>query len=238
MKNLPLLITLIFGINTLTLADTNPHYKLTAGMGTGVCEAYLKHLNALPANESPPTCGVKLSPKYQDIKLPKFELLDWKEHLELIYQLEKFLYISSEENYKNLSFDEWKQVYLGRIKSGEFRPQLRRGKAVLNEMGSEVVIDYDRRVGDCDKNSKYGGYSGSRYFVLIDGQDSKVDLIESLRTHMIIFRGRAFFMSHRDPYQWGGEIYKVNPSWSGKDPNERRYVLDTERDICQYRLTK
>jgi hypothetical protein len=237
MKILTLLLSLLFCANTQALAATKPRFKLTAGMGTGVCEAYLKHLNALPANESPPICEVKLSPKYRDIKLPQFELLDWKEHLELIYKLETTTYLPSEIIPKKLSFDDWKPDYLERVKSGEFKPQLRRGKATLNELGSENVIEYDRRISDCDKNSKYGG-GGSSYFVLIDGEHARLELIHYLPTRMIVFRGRSFFVNHYPDVSWSAEIYKAHPSWPGKDPNERRYVLDISYDICRLRLTK
>ena len=170
MKTSTLLILLLFCANTQALAATTSRYKLTAGMGTGVCEAYLKHLNALPATEAPPTCEVKLSPKYQNIKLPQFELLDWKQHLELIFRIEQLLYrqVPKDQALKKLSFDDWKKIYLKRVAVGELRPQLQRGKAKLNERGTEIILEYDRRVGDCNKDSKHLGYSGPRYFVLID----------------------------------------------------------------------
>jgi len=238
MKKFTGLLTLLFCASTMTLAATTPsRYKLTAGMGTGVCEAYLKHLNALAINESPPTCEVKLSPKYRDIKLPAFELLDWKEHLELIYKLETTPYVESEGNPKKLSFDEWKPAYLERVKSGVYKPQLRRGKATLNELGPENVIEYDRRVSDCDKNSKYGG-GGSSYFVLIDGEHSRLEMVHYAPSRMIVFRGHSFFVNHYPDSIWSAEIYKVYPNFLGKDPKDRRYGLDTDRDICQYRLTK
>jgi len=70
---------------------TDPGKNCMPGNGYGVCEAYLKHLNAMPSERGLNGCVVWRDPARMDFTLPKWEPLDVLQHLDWIYQMEKFI---------------------------------------------------------------------------------------------------------------------------------------------------
>jgi len=220
-------------------SSANARYKLVAGKGYSVCEAYLKHLNALPPEEPPPTCEIKLSPQYKNFRLPDWETLDWKKHLDWVFQLEQHLYVPTphDDALKRLSFTEWKKNYLARVESGRLKPGLRRAKVALNEHGPEIVLDYDRRLGGCGESprSAYGADGGSHYFVVVGGVPAQFELIAGWRqtSHMVLFGDRAYFMLFGGtPGLWEADVYTVFPRMPEPYPGAPRYIM--QEKTCRY----
>lgn len=222
-------------------SDVGARYKLVAGKGYSVCEAYLKHLNALSPEESPPVCKIKLSPQYKNFRFPKWEELNWKAHLDSIFQMEQHLYVATahDEALKQLSFSEWQKSYLARVENGILKPGLRRAQVTLNERGPETMLEYDRRLGSCDETppSPYGADSGPHYFVAIEGVPPRFELIAGWRqtSHMILFGGRAYFMIFEGaPGLWEATMLTVYPRMPEPYPGASRYNMNDQTRTCRY----
>jgi hypothetical protein len=242
------LLSLLLAPLIATAADAKSssagaRYKLVAGKGYSVCEGYLKHLNSLSPEEPPPICEIKLSPQYKNFRFPEWETLDWKEHLDWIYQIEQHLYHATahDEALKRLNFAEWQVSYLARAESGRLKPRLRRAQVTLNERGPETMLDYDRRLGGCEESppSPYGADGGSHYFVVIEGVPPRFERIESLTSHMILFGGRAYFMFFDRYGAWEADMYTVHPLAPEPYPGAPRYVMNPNYGkTCRYLPSK
>jgi hypothetical protein len=240
MKQLSLILVTLLCSVAITAHAAQPRYKLVAGKGYSVCEAYLKHLNVLSVKESPPVCEVKLSPQFKNFRFPEWEALDWQGHLDWIYQLEQLLYHANadDEALKRLGFPDWQKNYLARVDSGELKPRLRRAQVTLNERGSETILDYDRRVGSCDESppSQFGADGGSHYFVVVNGAPLRFELIAGWpqTSHMILFNGRAYFMDFEQYGPWSLTMHTVYPLAPEPHPGAPRYNMNGFNNICSY----
>ncbi len=156
-----------------------PRFRVTEGKGWTVCESYVRFLNSLPESEPPPLCHLKLSP---DLKEPDWEELDIRNHLELVYSIEKShaekLRVPSEYYPPVDNFDHWKSIVEQQISTGEASPRLRRVRLALVE-GSpvETILAYEKDRNSCDKEVKKKGYAfyGSRTSLFIwNEQEQKI----------------------------------------------------------------
>jgi hypothetical protein len=232
-----------------TSTATPPRFKLTAGMGYRVCEAYLKHLNAIPRDEGPPVCDLKLSPKLKNISLPDWKEIDWRQHLDWMYFMDRnwLSGIAADPKVQKQSFEEWQQQFAGQIESGERKPRLRRATVTLNEHGPETVFEYDTGKGVCTptaptKRNVPGGYS---YFMLreVDGKRT-IELIESGWKHLLLFENRPFFVGISgdgtgNPPFWHAYAYTVHPKAPEAYPGQRKYqVSPYSGKLCHFVMNK
>lgn len=231
-------------------AKEAPRYKLVAGSGYGVCESYLKHLNALPKEEPPLTCEVKFAPQYKDFTEPAWEVLDWQKHLEWIRLIElRLLYIRPVEQEKmaKLTFDEWAKVFRQKVGAEGLSPRLRRTQVILNERGAETVIAYDRDMRECERDRARGIRSlegGSRYFVFTDGSPPKFYEVfgaggTAYPSHLRLFKDKAHFMRVY-PESWSLEVVTAFPNLSsilGPENGDNTHV-HSAKHICRYQLRK
>ena len=65
-------------------------YELVKGKGVEVCEAYARNLNSFHPSE-PMLCDRPVSPRFKDLRKPKWERLDFDRNLELIVTVDKLL---------------------------------------------------------------------------------------------------------------------------------------------------
>jgi len=230
-------------------ATSSARFKLVAGQGYTVCEAYLKHLNALPKEEPPPVCEVKLSHKYRNLSLPEWEMLEWRDHLDWIHLMELNLSRQNpaDDALRKLTFAEWEKTYLDRVEKGELKPRLRRTKVTLNARGPEVLFAYDQDVNRCEygqRNYKYAS-GGSFIFGFVESYPAQFRTIgghggTALYTHMLIYQQRPYFVHvEQHNFRWEASMYKVMPPLP---PNISEasgdYVMNSLNSNCRYLLNK
>lgn len=232
--------------STLGAAEVVPslnaaRFSLVAGNGYSVCEAYLKHLNAQPAEAPPPLCRVALSPQFKNFREPRWEALDWKTHLDWLYEMENIL---PPRGVEKPAFEPWKSDYMSRVDRGELAPRLRKADVVLNSKGVETVIGYDRNPGQCEVSQQkyFQGRGGSYYFVLIDGTPQKFDDIGGkygtrAESHLLIYGGRARFIHVSDgkPFPW--EMNLATTHHLLPDASRSIGYVMAETNICRYCLS-
>ena len=128
-----------------------PRYILQSGRGWGVCEAYVKFLNAMPAGEDPPLCDKKVR-HVPGTSEPAWEELDIETHLSVVHQIELLLGIGRIAPAPLQDFDLWKQQFRERIKAQSQAPRLRRVRLALVPDGPiETLLSYDQDVKLCKK---------------------------------------------------------------------------------------
>jgi uncharacterized protein YecT (DUF1311 family) len=225
-----------------------PRYRLVAGMGYSVCEAYLKHLNAFPPDAPPMICNVRPNPKFSDITQPKWEELSVEDNLSLIYAAELLLppYYKWQYKYREPpkpfpSYEEWKAGFDARVKAGKISPRLYRTRLALNERGPETLIGYEPEPDLCEHNlHKYNSATGDgpHIFVLNDDPEEPLKHIgvgSDLRASVLMSKGRPFFAwgASHNPKTWTLELYAVFSKMRSDVPKE--YGLGPR---CEYRFSK
>ncbi len=179
-----------------------PRYRIVLGNGTGVCDAYLKHLNAFPPEEPAMLCERKINPAFSDFKKPEWEEIDPWQHLDWVYEIDYLLNFpnhTNEDYYgyrlegkKALSFEDWREDYEQRTRGSGIKPRLYRASLPM-EFWQEppvkkpwpalttqprVWLAYDQGFDRCidAKSEKHALVSGGLYnaFVL-DESAQKVD---------------------------------------------------------------
>ena len=93
-------------------ARAQPRYSLKSGSGWAVCEAYVKFLNAMPANEGPPLCDMKFK-RVPGMREPDWEELNIAAHLPVVHQIELLLGIGHFTPAPDQDFDRWKEQGVG-----------------------------------------------------------------------------------------------------------------------------
>jgi uncharacterized protein len=149
------------------LSTTLPRYTFIYGKGWGVCEAYIKLLNATPANEEPPICDLKLD-RVPGMREPDWEVLDVWQNLPLVHQIE--LLLGRGDPAPDRDLERWKAQLRARIDEQGQKPRLRRVRMALVsekyfEVGAaeaggprriptgqvETVLAYDFDLNRCDR---------------------------------------------------------------------------------------
>jgi hypothetical protein len=96
-------------------------------------------------------------------------------------------------------------------------------------------------LGGCEESPPppYGAEGGSNYFVVIEGAPLRFELIESLPLHMILFGGRAYFMSFERYGAWEARMYTVYPLMPEPYPGAPRYNMNPNfGKTCRYLPSK
>ena len=125
---------------------------MTSGRGWGVCESYVKFLNAMPVGEEdPPLCDNKFE-RVPGMREPDWKELDIASHLPVVHQIELLLGIGRITPAPARDFDLWKQQFRQRTESQGQAPRLRRVRLALVPGGEvETVLSYDQDVKLCEK---------------------------------------------------------------------------------------
>jgi len=177
---------------TLVNARATRRYRMTAGFGYTVCEAFLKNVNAFPITEPPMVCDVKIHPQHGQFKKVEWEELPIKDYVQLAYEAELQLPMSRASH---PSFESWSTEFLGQVDRNEIVPWLRRTRLALNERGPETLISYERDSAECAKY-KLGG--GGHIFVRREEPKVKLEPIKGavgsdLGADILVYRGKPFF---------------------------------------------
>lgn len=192
--------------------STQLRFRFCAGVGDGctqpgrgytVCERFLQMINALPSNEPPPVCEIKLPPSITDFALPMWEDMPIAENMRLIYDMEmhrlnnagrvptewKQYYpdehwktwdrFSEPKAWRRVPYDIWLAHYRARMDRGEIAPRLRRVRAVLNENGPETLITYEWIPGGdaehCHRNlGTYVANGGSHIYLITEDAEQPI----------------------------------------------------------------
>lgn len=147
-----------------------------SGKGYTVCETYLKHLNKL---SEPPKCEAPVPPGFTE---PEWEEVDFMQHLDWAYQIAKKQWRPEVE----MSFEEWKSLFLKDIASGQISPQMRKTQVRPLVGESVTLLAFTDNLLGCTKpgdnrfnNSSKPWYGiGFLYFTLKDDPTEPLRVIE------------------------------------------------------------
>jgi hypothetical protein len=217
MKQVSLILVTLLCSVAITSHAAQPRYKMVAGKGYGVCEAYLKHLNAFPPTEPPMICEHKINPKFKDISEPKWEELDIASNMKLVYEADiqrQLLWVNNPAttrfNNPKPDYETWRNAFEEKLKKEHLKPRLRRTTVTIhrypnvNIPGNPIVtiIAYEPDLNLCQQEKANSvGYApdggGAHMFVL--GVDPASPLIPfngiaaANRFQILVHRGQAFF---------------------------------------------
>jgi hypothetical protein len=180
------------------------------GRGFSVCEAYLKHLNAMPEDwqQKHGACVPWIDPARGDFTLPDWQPLDIRAHLPWIYEMTR--YVSPSD--ANLPpFEEWRGLYEGKIQRGEISPILKRVRVeLIKGAGLETLLKYhdgDPVMSGCKDDGSLGpNETREEVFLLRDEAGTPtIEEIDGLLsfTDMLLFRGQPVFF-HQHDHSKGG----------------------------------
>lgn len=178
----------------------------SSGRGYSVCEAYLKHLNAMPFESPGNGCRPWLDPDRHDFKLPNWEVLDVRKHLDWIYEMEQRVWYGTHP--PTPGFEAWKHEWLGKLDQQMLHPRLKRSRLVLDAtVGEEELVAYDRgdwqgcRDGRLTVNDGNGIYvSGYSLFISRDGGRRFLQVVsgaDASRGDVVLFGGKPFWLTYR-----------------------------------------
>jgi hypothetical protein len=137
-------------------------FVIVQGKGTTVCEAYLKHLQALPADKTPPRCEFWFDPQRSDFTSPDWEELDVLKNLDLVRKIEviqeqklidqmprRFLDLPS------ASQEEWRARFETLIDNGTIQPTLRRAQIPIPDAVTKLLYGYARHSKQCPATTEW-----------------------------------------------------------------------------------
>lgn len=220
MKNLVIVSALLAACATPIAHAEKPRYTLPSGKGWAICEAYLKLLNATPANEEVPTCDLKLK-RVSGMREPDWEELDIAQNLETVHQIEVLLGVGHIDPAPEKDFERWKIQREARIKANEEKPRLRRTHLALVPGGPvETVFTYDFDTQLCEKEVHKAYHRiparaelGEPNFFIYDEVKKKVSgssyWTTMARGSLELFQGKPYFLNLTfgwDGYSAAGRI--------------------------------
>lgn len=141
-----------------------PTYKLIVGKGYTVCEAYLRNLQAFGPDERDPLCDPRPHPSLKEFSEPAWEPMDVSRNLELVYQAEMSWGIYRAHPERQPPYEQWRQEFEAKIKSGEIHPKLKRARIEFIKGKPETVMAYARNNDRCEAEVAEQGYSDSMGF--------------------------------------------------------------------------
>lgn len=170
-----------------------------------VCDAYLKHLNTLPADKPVNGCRPWINPAWKDFTLPDWEVLVVRAHLDWIYEMEQRIFYDTHP--PTPDFDTWRREWLDKVDAGELHPRLKRTRlALAPEVGEEEIVAYDsggtRSCKDGEPGSEiadkaaivFGGYS---LFVRRVGSQSVMKKISTAYGgDVVLFAGKPYWSNY------------------------------------------
>lgn len=212
------------------------------GQGYAVCEAYLKYLNARPAEAPLPTCEVPFDPR-TGFSRPQWKELEISGHLGWVYEIDKFLKKDAPLKMvadPALGVDAWRKAYEAKIKSGEIAPRLRSAILTLNNRGPVTVLAYEKDVRKCAGSvaHNWAYENGAVHFVLRDNPDKPLQPIEGyIGTHLpaeiLIYRQRPYFFWISGGWGWDMGISLVWDDLPGGYQSEEY----SSGSRCEFELT-
>lgn len=230
---------------------SSPRYRIVEGKGYTVCEAFLKNLNALPPDDPPMVCELKIHPTHPEFSRPRWEELDVQGNLPLIYEAESLLWIKTPIGTKPKPFDAWQMQYQERIKVGPAKARLRRTVLDLNGSGPETLVWYElpetescaTSVAELNFMSDLNSFGG-HVFLLRNGR--KLERLGGMittggHTEVLIYRSKTVLFANANA---GAEHTpgKATPIWNiGLHPVSPRlsyeglYVVPGQ---CRYRTAR
>ncbi|OQX05804.1 MAG: hypothetical protein BWK76_26985 [Desulfobulbaceae bacterium A2] len=192
------------------------------GRGFSVCEAYLKHLNAMPEDwqRKHGACVPWIDPAKGDFTLPDWQSLDIRDHLSWIYEIIRIRFMFQDKQLP--PFEEWRGRYEGRIERGEISPCLQLVRLELVKgSGQETLLKFhegDPVMSGCKDGvpanpSVSGGSTGDTIFLLRDETGApKIEEIAGIHwdADMLLFREQPIFLyqyDHSNKVGWYVSIY-------------------------------
>jgi hypothetical protein len=216
-----------------TAASETHRYRMTAGFGYTVCEAFLKNLNAFPVADPPMVCEVRIHPDHGQFKRVEWEELPIKDNLRLAYAAA--IQVSPAPS-SAPSFELWSKELLALLDGKEFVPWLRKARLALNERGPETLISFQRDSQECETHQLGGG---GHIFVLKDESRAELEPIKGavgsdLDTDVVIYRGKPFFSftAAKD----SGWALSLHPVHGASSSGNGQYVIAQGR--CEYQFDK
>jgi hypothetical protein len=221
----------------------------SSGRGYAVCEAYLKHLNAMTVEWPGNGCQPWLDPARHDFTLPEWEVLKVRDHLEWIYEMEKQRWYNTHS--PTPSYETWRDEWLSKLDQQAIHPRLKRTRLVLDPtMGEDEVVAYDDGTGlGCrdgkpilrNVGTKEIAYDGYRLFVRRKDGVAPLQGVSRAGAEVgdiVMFKGRPYWLAYAFNI-WPTELReyfsaKLSPfdylhDWP--KPGQGRYVV---MDRCVY----
>jgi hypothetical protein len=186
-----------------------PTYRLIAGKGYTVCEAYLRNLKAFRPDERAPVCAPRPHSTNKDFQEPRWEPMDILQHLAMIYRAEMSHGIYRNYPERHPPFEKWRQEFEGGMRSGAIQPSLKRARVEFRRGEPMVVVAYARNHAGCEADFARHGASentGHRWF-FYDESTQRLTLEEGVLGDpagaLLLFKGLAIFVGVEAT---GGEI--------------------------------
>jgi len=206
-----------------------PEFRITAGKDTTICEAYLKHLKAMPAEGAPRFCEIWFDPKRSDFVRPQWEEINVLQNLDLVRRIERccpnpyndipHMPQISEDMAARLRLprpgeEGWAARYEALMREGFYTPRLRRTQLRLDaKEAPETVLAYHSSAGQCRPDGKYRegedlavdtAVVGARHYLLREGGEVRPGFHGHVGTalpgEILLFQGRPFvFRLHTSP---------------------------------------
>lgn len=209
------------GVFLISEAAPGASYKLTAGEGYTVCEAFKQQLEGR-TEDNPLVCKMRLKedsggfsrPNWHELSLDKPENLALFRKLDQIVRKNDESPVNGGEDLPKLTKQEWLKDFRHRRKQPDLHPRLLKAKLGLDGKGKdETVVALTWGIERCEKKVAKGqGYTsgyGTYALVMYDEKQDRVNLDLTLgkplgsatKFDVLEFQGRAFlfatYFSHR-----------------------------------------
>lgn len=207
------------------------------GRGYSVCEAYLKHLNAMPADWKHGACVPWVDPSRGDFTRPDWQPLDVRAHLPWIYEMTRYI---SPSDAKLPSFEEWRGLYEARIERGEISPVLKRVRLeIIKGAGLETLFSYndgDPVMSGCRDGVPVGSGGSTREAIFLLQDEARTPSIKEIGgfytfADMLLFRGQPVFLAQHG-YHKAGVGWYVTILFPVPHPNDPKDYYKTQR--CEF----
>lgn len=194
----------------------DPSRRCMSGRGYTVCEAYLKHLNAMPRDGSANACTAWIDPKRSDFTRPDWKDLDVMAHLDWIYLMKRGWYNSHPPR---PSFDEWKALFTGRIARGEITPRLKLATIPMGKAAKlEQIVAFDEgdaRLTGCKGEMPTEKSQGGGFLMWQLTGDATKPINEivglDLRQELLQYKGKPYFIwQTNSSSQWFIGLSKID----------------------------
>lgn len=218
------------------------------GSGYTVCEAYLKHLNAMPADQARNGCRPWIDTSRKDFTEPSWEVLDPYQYTRWIFEIEKVLNRGhAEDGPRSKTYEQWQAHWLNEIKSKGYHPRLKRIRMKVDDaLGEESFVAYDAWGSTCDNDQPLEaaphGFGESDYALLVmRGQPPDVAFTEVSPNHgdLVMFQNKPYWVAYGtdiprrfgNPQLWGMYASMGRFTAWPPDSDDKRYLNPS---MCQY----
>lgn len=220
--------------DALAAGNGEASYRIVAGKGNPLCEAYLRNLRAFGADDRDPVCAPRPHPTSKDFAEPTWEPMSISQHIPLIYQAEMKSGIYLDHPERHPAYDRWRSDFEAKTKSGEIHPLLKRTQVEFVKSKPITIVAYTRNNDACEAELARNGASdniGHHWFFY----DEKRGLLErdkgsaGLSGSILLFRNRPFVVNTVSTAEYV-YIYENRETNRVYAPSERcRYDVDDSR---------